>query len=181
MKNDISVRPGQLWKNKKSGNTLLIEDIVSYSSSEKVEIQCLTSTGKYKVIYLGGLKNYELVRFDLTSLVPNFLEYAKYDATLRNGIETIARRLHPGGYFHVGDYVYIVSFEFIRDSISFRNPMEHPYKITDISPDKEIPLVEILKLESVYYAKQIMTIPMYRDRISSVDAYSCLRRYDLPY
>lgn len=182
------IKHGQTWKNKKTGKIVFVQDqITNYGSSEiKTIVKVLDSEGQQLSDIKAETfqKNYEKVEFEIERLLPSLLQYLS-DTSLYSKLEVIARRLHPGGYFQIGCTVFITSPLFLDES-DLRygyaaSTCEKPYKITNIRPSETIPLLNILTLESVYYRKETIEVPMYLDRISEIDAYSCLRRYDMPY
>jgi hypothetical protein len=180
------IKHGQTWKNKKTGKIVFVQDqITSYGSSEvKAVVKILDSEGQQlsDIKVETFQKNYEKIEFEIEKLLPSLLQYLS-DTSLYSKLEVIARRLHPGGYFQVGCTVFITSPLFLDDSdLKYAaSTCEKPYQITNIQPSNTIPLLNILTLESKYYRKETIEVPMYLDRISEIDAYSCLRRYDMPY
>jgi hypothetical protein len=182
--NNSSIKYGQTWKNKKTGEIVFVLDqIITYGSKQESIVKVLDSGGQQlsDIKTENFQKNYEKIEFEVERLLQSLLQYLS-DSSLYSKLEIIARRLHPGGYFQVGCTVFITSPLFL-DVNDFRraSSCEKPYKITNIRPSETIPLLRILTLESVYYRKETIEVPMYLDRISEIDAYSCLRRYDMPY
>jgi hypothetical protein len=180
-----SIKYGQTWKNKKTGKIVFVKDqVLSYRNSKPESVvEVLDSEGQQlnDIKTEDFQKNYEKIEFDIERLLPSLLQYLS-DSSLYSKLEIIARRLHPGGYFQVGCTVFIASPLFLDENDLRRATIcEKSYKITNIRPSETIPLLSILTLESVYYRKETIEVPMYLDRISEVDAYSCLRRYDMPY
>ena len=180
------IKHGQTWKNKKTGKIVFVQDQINiYGSSEvKTIVKVLDSEGQQLSDIRAETfqKNYEKVEFEIERLLPSLLQYLS-DSSLYSKLEVIARRLHPGGYFQSGCTVFITSPLFLDES-DFKyagSTCEKPYKITNIRPSDTIPLLNLLTLESIYYRKETIEVPMYLDRISEIDAYSCLRRYDMPY
>ena len=175
-----------VWIEKKTGKTVFIESIrTNYSSEGKKDYICiLNSNGKREKDILEStfLKNYKKVTPDYSKLLPVFLHFAMNDQELRRRLMILARRLHPGGYFHEGNIVYVTSPLCLNpDDIRYGRYLERSYKIESIEPDGSIPLLSIITLRSTEWYEEQVKVPMYADRFIPTDAYTCLRRYDMPY
>lgn len=180
------------WRNKKTGELVFVGHVhpkrVDSSFVEEYCILDTTGEQKEKLCEQEFREKYEKVFPDLSHILPNLLELALNDYLLRETMFKLARRLHPGGYFHVGNYVYILS-EYISDYLIERGEnRERPYKI--ISIDNVAPLVQLVTIvRSNNWEQQEddedhvdrKKIPLYLDKFDSNDAFTCLRRYDLPY
>lgn len=182
------IKYGQVWRNKNTGKTVFIQDEVanfSTSGSRHSDVVVLDDKGQKQMAINSKdfRKDYEKVDFDINRLLPSLLQYlSNTNTSIYRSLEVIARRLHPGGYFQVGCIVFIISPLFLCETdLRYGQTCEKPYEIINIYPSVDVPLLNFLVLESKYYQKDTIEVPMYHDRISEVDAYSCLRRYDLPY
>lgn len=176
----------EVWIEKKTGKTVFIESLrTSYSSEgNKYYVCVLNRDGKREEDILEStfLKNYEKVTPDYNKLLPAFLDFVMNDGELKRKLMILARRLHPGGYFHEGDTVYITSPLCLDpDEIKYGRCLERPYKIESIEPDGSVPLLSIITLRSIEWQDEQVKVPMYADRFIPTDAYTCLRRYDMPY
>ena len=175
-----------VWIEKKTGKTVFIESLrTSYSSKGNKDYVCiLNRNGKREEDILEStfLKNYEKVTPDYNKLLPAFLDFAMNDKELKRKLMILARRLHPGGYFHVGDVVYVTSPLCLNlDDFRYGRCLERPYQIESINPEGSIPLLSIITLRSIEWHDEQIRVPMYADRFIPTDAYTCLRRYDMPY
>lgn len=131
-------------------------------------------------------KNFVLEKFDYSNLDKHILQYITTVPELSPVLEQICRRLHPGGYFHVGDIVFgteNIGYYSQRD-YDFRL-IDYPMTITEIKRATDSSTAFIIGMNPNYEVYELVNktlyMPMYLDRYSKIDAYACLRRYDLPY
>lgn len=162
------------------------------------EIQTTYLTGgKEKITVSGFLKNGESKSYTKEYLLKNFIidlpdygpmkehivQYSDQVPAVKKLFRQLCRRFHPGGYFHVGDLVYGTdSIGYYSTDTRYDRLIELPLKIIDIQ-SMPSSTAKIIVLESKYgtIETQRVCIPMYQDRYSEIDAYACLRRYDMPY
>ncbi len=184
------------WKNKKTGEPVFIGNICHRYKEDAKPVTCVrvlnwAGVQKEEIDELEFREKYEQVIPDFSNIIPNLLELALNDYQLREAVFKLARRLHSGGYFHVGDYVYIIGKEYLNEHmIETGENREIPYKI--ISIDVIAPLLQLVTIvpsnrwdsdsedEDRYNHKKIK-LPLYLDKFDSNDAFTCLRRYDMPY
>ena len=182
---------GETWKNKSTGEIVFVRDVRTSwslkSDKETTTVIILGGTGKKRrdIILSRFLRSYEKIVPDYKSLIPGMIDLIinDPDSPLQKEVQKLARRLHPGGYFHEGCYVYIVS-PIVLDPTDFRygSNIDRSYLIEKITEDSSIPLLYNLELRSQYWNMgEKITVPMYLDRFIEIDAFTCLRRYDMPY
>lgn len=191
--------PDLVWKNKETGETVLISKeyhrYVNHKMIEEVYLLDKHGVSLGKIDENVFYDKYEKVIPDFSGLIPNLLEFALNDFSLKQGLLKLARRLHPGGYFHVGDYVFIIK-EYLNEHLfeSGEN-RERPFKI--ISIDNMGPLSQLITIapsrswyksgveeegdENSFKESGKIRIPLYLDKFESNDAFTCLRRYDISY
>ena len=132
------------------------------------------------------LSKYKLENPSYLGLEKHLIQYANQVPEVSAVIQQILRRLHPGGYFHVGDVVFgTKEIEYYIQENRMGDLLEVPLEIIDISKLSGYGnMVYIISLKSIYNTRpsdKAMCIPMYQDRYSKIDAYACLRRYNMPY
>ena len=182
------------WKDKKTGEPVFIGGIHHrYVDSKFVDyIRVLDGSGvqKEEIAEKEFREKYEQIIPDFSNIIPNLLELALNDYLLRTAVFKLARRLHPGGYFHVGDHVYIISGYLNEQLFETGENRETPYKI--ISIDVIAPLLQLVTIipsnkwdseseDEDSYNHTKIKLPLYLDKFDSNDAFTCLRRYDMPY
>ena len=133
-------------------------------------------------------KNFVLEKFDYSSLDKHIMQYITTVPELSPVLKQICRRLHPGGYFHVGDIVFgteNIGYYSPRDKDYGSGLIDYPMTITEIKRVTDSSTAYIIGMCPNYnihdMVNKTLYIPMYQDRYSKIDAYACLRRYDLPY
>lgn len=114
------------------------------------------------------------------------LQHTKEFRELHNAI---LRRLHPGGYFKVGDLVHFTMSWYTGGDINrYINFSRVPFKITDIYNVHRQWGVSMVRIKR-YSGQPIISpgegydyeFPMYSDKLTTTDAFYCLRKYGSPY
>jgi len=183
MKNNII--PGTLYREKKNPeNTFFVSKFSCWDDGEVISGYTNNGIEKtYKKKYF--CSHFIVDKPNYSSIEEHILPFLTQTPELNEILNRLCRRFHPGGYFHVGDIVYgtkcicyyIPHYDYDHDLI------DYPMKITDIREINSYSTAKLILMEGVYKIRQDseLSIPMYQDRYSNIDAYACLRRYDMPY
>ena len=136
----------------------------------------------YTTQYLN--KNFEPEIPDYSKFGDQLLRLAQEDPVLLQSLQQICRRLHPGGYFHKGDKVFAVKkypFFETKDR-DIQDLINWPLEIVDFI-DSKTSTVRLMILNPLYRTDNsiVYRIPIYLDGYYEVDAFACLRRYNMPY
>lgn len=156
-------------------------------------------TGKKVVLSEKALKkNYTPVEYpDLDKVLKVVAGIFDTSQTIRRAIFPIMRRLHPGGYFNVGDLVFMDAPYITREADNISSLGWNSYTgtttfiIRDIIPDFSKgdgydsvviapwrgPKVALDKYDGI----NDIAIPISTDRYTEQDAYFYLHRFDQPY
>lgn len=179
------IKVGDLYRNIKDNSiTFLVDDDDPYDDSVYGYLKNGVSKSFSKKYFN---KNFVHEQIDYSVLDKHIMQYITTVPELSSIRDQICRRLHPGGYFHVGDIVFGTENigYYSSKPYDFRH-IQYPMKIIEITLAVDSSTVYIIRMEPVYdcnpenYNKDLY-MPMYQDRYSKIDAYACLRRYDLPY
>ena len=173
-----------LYRNNKNSEITFFA--VCHSTYKEEEITGYLRDGTEKVYKLKYFKkNFTPVLPDYSVLEKHLLEYINQVPEVESVFQQILRRLHPGGYFHVGDIVYgtkeigyYASHHRLEELISI--PLEI-VEIIKANEDSTTTRFIVMKQKHSISREEKLCIPIYQDRYSKIDAYACLKRYDMPY
>ena len=178
-------------RNKTTGEiSTIVNTFVGFSCG----VCIIGKDGEKKEIELEKFKkDYEVISVDITPVIPALQSYLEVCPQAKNIFFSLMRKIHPGGYFHVGDLVYITydgaswAFGIVsRDTHLLQFGPSNPYIITKISENDLRIHRYISKMPDPEQYENIpgeLVLPISIDIevISGRDVYSLLSRYDTEY
>lgn len=178
------------WKNKKTNEIIKFISKTFGSSPLESTINFRDSKGdSCKISEENFIKEYEPVQVDFQKFQVELVEFCKSTRGLKNILEAVLRRYHPGGYFHEGDKVFITDAPllFSSDTPGLRCWTVGPdyplviHKIERLDIDRFKIYVERVSIKPQYYADCSYCFDAWVDKIVPLDAFWTLQRYDQPY
>ena len=183
----------QTVRNKKTGELYTLTSM-SYGGREGTTIYLVDQCAEeLDMPYDKFVKNFDPVDVDITPAIESFKSMVEVDIRLKKMVFSILRRNHPGGYYSVGNLVYIEyenSLHLLppngtRDyGLNLFGP-KNPYIIVKIDSGgvhikKYIKGIDYLTPDKYGYVKEDYILKVYSEP-HEADAFSCLIRYDQPY
>ena len=175
---------GELYRDKSNPeNTYLLSSVDEYTKT------CIgfDKKGKIKELKIETFKKrYSVIKPDYSNLEKHLIQYALQNSEVSLVLQQILRRIHPGGYFHIGDIVFgTQEIGYYTNVRRCEDLIELPLEIVDIL-NCAGGMAYLVMLKSLYTNRKedkndLICLPMYQDRYSKIDAYACLRRYNMPY
>ena len=178
------------WKNKKTEEIIKLVSITLSLEGSTIAIR--DSKGephKFPEEYFK--ENFDPVQVDFQKFQVELVEFCKSTEGLRNVLEAISRRYHPGGYFHEGDKVFITDAPLLFSASNPADPKyyftsgpDYPYIIHKIEKqdiNKFKIYVERASIKPKHFADCSLCFDAWVDKIVPLDAFWTLQRYDMPY
>ena len=173
-------------KNKKTGDWFEVLSTCSDGTAELVGKDSL----EFRITRDELREDYEPFMGDLsTDDLRRIISQLQHTSEFRNLHNAILRRLHPGGYFKVGDLVHFTIAWYTGSDLSkFLDISRVPFQVIDIYEARKEWGMSMIRIKRYSGQPDVKLskgydyeFPMYSDKLTITDAFYCLRKYGSPY